>query len=74
MSALEHIDNGNAKRIYGLDTNQSYLDETQKRLGKKIKQFELVNVDIVTSNQSFIKADFIWAAVIFEIFIIEGSI
>jgi hypothetical protein len=65
-NGLEHIDINRTKMIYGIDVNQSYLDETKKRFGEKIKQLVLVATDIASSNQSFIKADFVWAALIFE--------
>jgi hypothetical protein len=72
-NGLEHIDVNKVKSICGIDINQSYLEETQKRFGNKIKQLELVNVDIGTSNKSFIKADLIWAALIFEYVDIERA-
>ncbi len=65
-NGLEHIDTSKVKRVCGIDINQSYLDVTKKRFGDKIKHLELVNTDIGTSTKSFIKADFIWAALIFE--------
>lgn len=72
-NGLEHIDTNKVKRICGIDINQSYLGETQKRFGEKIKQLELVNTDIGTSNESFIKAGFIWGALIFEYVDIERA-
>ncbi|WP_421939517.1 class I SAM-dependent methyltransferase [Pedobacter sp.] len=65
-NGLEHIDLNKVKTVYGIDINQSYLDMTKKRFGEKIKQLALVNADISTSNESFLKADFVWAALIFE--------
>lgn len=65
-NGLEHIDINKTKRVYGIDVNKSYLEETQKRFGEKIKQLVLINADISTSNESFLKADFVWAALIFE--------
>ena len=65
-NGLEHIDVNKTKRVYGIDVNQSYLEETQKRFGEKIKQLVLINADISTSSESFLKADFVWAALIFE--------
>ena len=65
-NGLEHIDINKTKRVYGIDINKSYLEETQKRFGEKIKQLVLVNADISTSNESFLQADFVWAALIFE--------
>ena len=65
-NGLEHIEINKTKTVYGIDVNQSYLEETKKRFGGKIKQLVLVNVDISTSNESFLKADFVWAALIFE--------
>ena len=65
-NGLEYVDTDKVKRICGIDINKSYLEETQKRFGNKIHQLELVKADINTSNESFIKADFIWSALIFE--------
>lgn len=65
-NGLEHIDAIQTKSVYGIDVNKLYLEETQKRFGEKIKQLVLINADISTSNESFLKADFVWAALIFE--------
>ena len=65
-NGLEHIDINKTKIVYGIDVNQSYLEETKKRFGEKIKQLVLVNADISSSNEPFLKADFVWAALIFE--------
>ncbi|SFD82300.1 hypothetical protein SAMN05518672_103366 [Chitinophaga sp. CF118] len=65
-NGLEHIDINKTKIVYGIDVNKSYLEEAQKRFGEKIKQLVLVNADISTSKESFLKADFVWAALIFE--------
>src|ERR1700749_2730818 len=37
-NGLEHIDINKTKTVYGIDVNQSYLDETKKRFGEKIGQ------------------------------------
>ncbi|SEP40539.1 hypothetical protein SAMN05428947_114170 [Mucilaginibacter sp. OK283] len=73
-NGLEHIDINKTKIVYGIDVNQSYLDETKKRFGEKIKQLVLVNADISSSNESFLKADFVWAALIFEYIDIEKGL
>ena len=65
-NGLEHIDVNQTKSVYGVDINSSYLRATQERYGDKIKQLVLVSTDISKSNQSLIKADFVWAALIFE--------
>lgn len=65
-NGLEHIDTEQVKRVCAIDINSSYLKETRERFGDKIKQLALVNVDIGSSTASFIKADFVWAALIFE--------
>lgn len=65
-NGLEHIDMDKVKSVCAIDINQSYLNETSQRFGGKIKQLNLVNEDIGLSNVSYIKADFIWAALIFE--------
>ncbi|MFC0517346.1 class I SAM-dependent methyltransferase [Mucilaginibacter angelicae] len=65
-NGLEHIDVNKTKIVYGIDVNQSYLDETKKRFGERIKQLVLANADISGAKESFLKADFVWAALIFE--------
>jgi hypothetical protein len=72
-NGLEHIDTNEVKRICGIDINNSYLKEAEKRFRVKIHQLELIKADIGTSNKSFIKADFIWAALIFEYVDIERA-
>ena len=65
-NGLEHINPDMVKRVCAIDINSLYLAETRERFGKKIKQLDLVNADIGASDESFIKADFVWAALIFE--------
>lgn len=65
-NGLEHIDLAKTTSVYGIDINKSYLEETRKRFGEKIKGLVLINSDIATSKESFVKADFVWAALIFE--------
>lgn len=65
-NGLEHINSDKVKRVCAIDINDSYLEETRKRFGEKIKQLDLVNTDIGSSNVSYIKADFVWAALILE--------
>lgn len=70
-NGLEHIDADRVKRVCAVDINNSYLDETRERFGEKIHQLDLINADISSSTISFIKADFVWAALIFEYIDIE---
>lgn len=72
-NGLEHVDITKVKRICGIDINKTYLETTQKRFGEKIHQLELINADISSSNESFIKADFIWGALILEYVDIEKA-
>jgi hypothetical protein len=65
-NGLEHVDVNTVKRVCGIDLNASYLKKTYQRFGATIKQLDLINADISSVNQSFIKADFVWAALIFE--------
>jgi hypothetical protein len=65
-NGLEHIDSNRTKSVYGIDINKSYLDETQKRFGEKINNLILIQADISASTESFVKSDFVWAALIFE--------
>jgi hypothetical protein len=65
-NGLEHIDINITKKIYGIDINESYLEETKKRFAAKIKQLVLINTDIQNSSKLFLKANFVWAALIFE--------
>lgn len=70
-NGLEHIDLNKINTVYGIDINQSYLDVAKERYAKMIKNLVLVNVDISNSTETFIKADFIWAALIFEYIDVE---
>jgi len=54
-NGLEHIDLNKTKTVYGIDVNQSYLEETKKRFGERIEKLVLINADISTSNESFVK-------------------
>jgi len=66
-NGLEHIDNKVTKEVLGIDINQHYLDETAKRFKHQIPVLHLLNIDISSANaERLIKADFIWAALIFE--------
>ena len=65
-NGLEHINTAKVKRVCAIDINDSYLEETRKRFGEKIRQLDLINTDIGSSNISHIKADFVWAALILE--------
>ena len=65
-NGLEHIDIDNVKSVFAIDINNDYLKEAEQRFGGKIRQLHLVNDDIGSSGISYIKADFIWAALIFE--------
>jgi len=65
-NGLEHIDGNATKTVYGIDVNQSYLDETKKRYEAQIHNLVLVNADISVSTESFLQSDFVWAALIFE--------
>lgn len=71
-NGLEHISIDKVKRVCAIDINDSYLEETRKRFGEKIKQLDLVNTDIGLANTSFIEADFVWAALILEYVNIES--
>ena len=65
-NGLEHINADKVKRVCAIDINDSYLEETRRRFEDKINQLELVNTDIGSSGTSYIKADFVWAALILE--------
>lgn len=66
-NGLEHIDNNVTNTVLGIDINQSYLDETNKRFNHKIPNLTLQKLDISTSkSEKLIKANLIWAALIFE--------
>mgnify|MGYP003574983078 CR=1 FL=1 len=66
-NGLEHIDNKVTKEVLGVDLNQSYLDETARRFKDKIPLLHLLNIDISSAKtEELTRADFIWAALIFE--------
>jgi hypothetical protein len=71
-NGLEHINNNITSQVYGIDINQSYLDETKKRFQGQIQNLNLVNLDISSKKNDVItKANLIWAALIFEYVEIE---
>jgi hypothetical protein len=66
-NGLEHIDNEVTNQVFGIDINQNYLDETKKRFKDKIPNLTLLNIDISSrTKEEIIKANLIWAALIFE--------
>jgi hypothetical protein len=66
-NGLEHIKNNITSQVYGIDINQSYLNETKKRFQGKIQNLNLINLDISSKkNEVITKANLIWAALIFE--------
>lgn len=65
-NGLEHVDKERVSRVCGIDINAAYLAEARTRFGATIKQLDLINADINAENQVFIKADFVWAALLFE--------
>jgi uncharacterized protein (TIGR00369 family) len=72
-NGLEHIDNNVTRQVYGIDINQSYLDETKKRFQGQVKNLNLINLDISSKkNDGIAKANLIWAALIFEYVEIES--
>jgi len=66
-NGLEHIDNNITSQVFGIDINQNYLDETEKRFKNKIPNLNLLNIDISSGKtEKLAKANLIWAALIFE--------
>ncbi len=66
-NGLEHIDNNSTNQVFGIDINQNYLDETEKRFKDQIPNLNLINIDISSrKTEKFTKANLIWAALIFE--------
>lgn len=66
-NGLEHIDNNVTRQVFGIDINQNYLDETEKRYRDRISNLNLLQLDIssgITANIT--RAHLIWAALIFE--------
>lgn len=70
-NGLEHIDTKKVKSVCCIDINKSYIEATRKRFAHRIKQLKLINADINASDESFLKADFVWGALIFEYVDIE---
>lgn len=70
-NGLEHVDIEKVKSVWAIDINEAYLEETRKRFGQKMKQLNLVNTNIGSSDLSYTEADFVWAALIFEYVDIE---
>lgn len=66
-NGLEHIDKNITSQVFGIDINQKYLDETEKRFKNQIPYLNLLNVDISSQEtEKLTRANLIWAALIFE--------
>ena len=66
-NGLEHIDNKVTRQVIGIDINQNYLDETQKRFKDRISNLNLLQLDISSGSTAKIcRAHLVWAALIFE--------
>lgn len=70
-NGLEHIDENRALDICGIDINELYIKKATQRFANRFKSLRLEVADISVSEASYIKADFIWAALIFEFVGIE---
>lgn len=71
-NGLEHIDNNITSQVFGIDINQNYLDETEKRFKNQIPNLNLLNIDISSGKiEKLTNANLIWAALIFEYVEIE---
>jgi hypothetical protein len=64
-NGLENINKEITHTVIGIDINQQYLDETNKRYREKIPGLQLVNFDI-NKPRTICQADFVWAALIME--------
>ena len=66
-NGLEHVDSTVTNSVFGIDINQNYLNQTQKRFKDSILNLNLVNLDISTQTKEKIaQVSLIWAALIFE--------
>ena len=65
-NGLANINTDKVKSIVGIDINQAYIAETEKRFGNKLKQLRLLNLDINTAEESLTKANLVWGALIIE--------
>lgn len=64
-NGLEHIDCSATKRIVGVDINQSYLDEVQRRFGR-LPGLELHCLDLAEEGIRLAPMAMVHAALIFE--------
>jgi hypothetical protein len=64
-NGLENIDIEITHSVIGIDINQSYLDETNRRYQDRIPGLELINSNI-NNPGTICHADFLWAALIME--------
>jgi hypothetical protein len=65
-NGLEHIDNNITRKVYGIDINTKYLEETRIRFESRIPDLRLINLDIAEDTLEIARVDFIWGALIFE--------
>lgn len=64
-NGLEHIDSAVTKRVIGVDINQSYLDEVQRRF-EALSGLELYCRDLNKEDLTLAPVDLVHAALIFE--------
>ena len=73
-NGLEHIDNAVTKQVVAIDINPQYLAKTRERYANAIPTLQTLELDIVQHAACIIKANTIWAALIFEYTGIDAGI
>ena len=73
-NGLEHVNPLTTHEIIGIDINELYLEIVSTRFKGTLPQLKLIRCNLDETTQSFIKADFIWAALFLEYINLENCI
>ncbi len=72
-NGLEHIDPSYVNSVVGIDINPTYIEASINRFATKIPQLKLVSSDLTEDPHTHLRAEFIWAALIFEYIDVEKA-
>jgi nicotinamidase-related amidase len=65
-NGLEHIDSKKYKKVYGVDINELYLQETQKRYSNLADILQCLHLDIVCETEKLPQSQFLVANLLIE--------
>jgi hypothetical protein len=65
-NGLEHIENANIEKVFGVDINKGYLSACKKRYAYLGKRLELLNIDLTDQTVKLPSVQFVIANLIIE--------